>query len=1087
MKTEKQKAFMVAYELCHTEFLRYCSVVSYGRMDREDLVQDVVYSAYRNFHKIRNKEDLLHYLIRAARNRVITERRKRIRNVQWSESRAHQLLSKNVSAETLLDIQFLYDALRSLPEIQATSLVLFEVHGFKMREIASIMNSTEASVKMQVSRARKKLRSILSQDQTDRKKQRTIPPFLIGVDKSSKVGLEDTWCEVLKNVPPAYDVNNTIDTLAHLEKKTTTHYFLANNLPYYMSVAVSMITMLILLLPLFVNKTGITTPSVASQEGVDFPINSESQFQPGQKELMPIAVLGLDQQPLTAATGVISQKILSNSVPTSLPRSRKASYPQSQLYSSQKHYGEYTITGKWNVKEGDNTSCIHFHFVESGKDWKTKWKFNECFEDQNLEDFLDGKSTIAVLERSAGQLVLSTTKKSHRGTFRFRPNESFKSYLEDLGFDPHAQPTKIVSVTGSHKYTGDSTLVYSNAPVDVLWYKFFAADINSHYINYLRSHGYLRKDINQLWELADQEVSISFLEEIVPYRTLTVDSLRLADIAKLKMLEVNPSLLRTIAECNIENLTVEDIISIHQLQIPSSYINNLCESLIDTLTAEYINRSFLMTTSGDRSRTNTIFASKKKQSTNRANYRNQVVFENEERQVIPLSSFNKLILHGNIKVGIAKYDVNQAIVFGDETTASRVKVELKGNTLTISPKLGFRSKFKYDVIVSGENIIDMVVRNGAKPFSIDMPKNTVDTLSSFIERKMASQNIVGYQILVIEHGETTFQFNSGFLKDGNPNKVNENTVFMIASLTKPIYALAVMKLVDKGLVSLDDPINDYLPTPVHNPYFPEDTITFRMLLAHTSSIKDNWEILGNIYHPNSSISEELTITRFVKDYFYKSGKYFNPESNFHQEAPELIWDYSNASYILLGHLIEEITSKKMKDFCQQEIFTPLGMNNTFWYLHDISHDNISYPHRIENEKIIPLPHYGYPSFPEGQIRTSANDYAKFLSIFLNQGKVNGTEFISSDLMVEFFKIQYPSLNSYQAIAWNNNEFGSEDFYQQVPHLPAHTGLEAGITTATLFDPHKKAAVIIFNNTQPDNFKGLLEIMIELAKAVGMTK
>ncbi|MEL7120836.1 MAG: sigma-70 family RNA polymerase sigma factor, partial [Bacteroidota bacterium] len=133
MIQKKQQAFMKAYEACHEAFLRYCSAISFGKMDTEDLVQDVLYSAFRNFDKLRDKDHLLHYLIKAARNRSISNLRVRSRQVELTESHANRLAAKGVDSATLVDIQLLYSTLQSLPEKQSTALILFEINGFSMK------------------------------------------------------------------------------------------------------------------------------------------------------------------------------------------------------------------------------------------------------------------------------------------------------------------------------------------------------------------------------------------------------------------------------------------------------------------------------------------------------------------------------------------------------------------------------------------------------------------------------------------------------------------------------------------------------------------------------------------------------------------------------------------------------------------------------------------------------------------------------------------------------------------------------------------------------------------------------------------
>lgn len=154
----KQKTFLTAYQDCHEPLLRYCSALAYGKMDVQDLVQDVLVSAYHHFDKIENKDQLLHYLIRAARNRSISIWRKRRHQTELLELHGERLSAQGVSPETILDIQLLYRMLDRLPTKQRDALVLFEISGFSMKEIAEIQSSNVGAVKTKISRGRKKLK-----------------------------------------------------------------------------------------------------------------------------------------------------------------------------------------------------------------------------------------------------------------------------------------------------------------------------------------------------------------------------------------------------------------------------------------------------------------------------------------------------------------------------------------------------------------------------------------------------------------------------------------------------------------------------------------------------------------------------------------------------------------------------------------------------------------------------------------------------------------------------------------------------------------------------------------------------------------
>ncbi|HPF90467.1 MAG: RNA polymerase sigma factor [Flavobacteriales bacterium] len=152
---------MQAYDACHEPFARYCSALAYGKMDAQDLMQDVLLSAFQRFERIEKKDQLLHYLIRAARNRSVSVWRMGRRNTAISDQQAARLKERGASADLLVDVGILYAAMDALPDAQRDALVLFEVSGLSMAEIAEIQGINENAVKTRVSRARAAVRAQL--------------------------------------------------------------------------------------------------------------------------------------------------------------------------------------------------------------------------------------------------------------------------------------------------------------------------------------------------------------------------------------------------------------------------------------------------------------------------------------------------------------------------------------------------------------------------------------------------------------------------------------------------------------------------------------------------------------------------------------------------------------------------------------------------------------------------------------------------------------------------------------------------------------------------------------------------------------
>ena len=109
---------------------------------------------------------------------------------------------------------------------------------------------------------------------------------------------------------------------------------------------------------------------------------------------------------------------------------------------------------------------------------------------------------------------------------------------------------------------------------------------------------------------------------------------------------------------------------------------------------------------------------------------------------------------------------------------------------------------------------------------------------------MEKENIPSISASIVKNGEIVWMKSYGYADINNQIEADNNTVYMLASCSKTITATALMQLYEQDLFQLDEPINNYLPFSVFNPNY-ETEITFRMLLTHTSSIKDNWNNMND--------------------------------------------------------------------------------------------------------------------------------------------------------------------------------------------------------------------------------------------------
>jgi RNA polymerase sigma-70 factor (ECF subfamily) len=158
MTEQKQTAFMRLYQPVHPKLERFCKARVYGEMDWKDLLQDAVLIAYRQFDQLRAQEAFPSFIFGIALRVLANHRRKQrpqSRDLGQDPDFVH--LGIESSERTQMDREWLYKALSRLPEQQREAILLFEISGFSIKEIAVLQESSESAIKQRLSRGRQQL------------------------------------------------------------------------------------------------------------------------------------------------------------------------------------------------------------------------------------------------------------------------------------------------------------------------------------------------------------------------------------------------------------------------------------------------------------------------------------------------------------------------------------------------------------------------------------------------------------------------------------------------------------------------------------------------------------------------------------------------------------------------------------------------------------------------------------------------------------------------------------------------------------------------------------------------------------------
>lgn len=188
------------------------------------------------------------------------------------------------------------------------------------------------------------------------------------------------------------------------------------------------------------------------------------------------------------------------------------------------------------------------------------------------------------------------------------------------------------------------------------------------------------------------------------------------------------------------------------------------------------------------------------------------------------------------------------------------------------------------------------------------------------DQKMKEAEVVGGGIIFIDGNGLNHSYFDGYADLKTGRQTDQNTIFHWASITKTFTAIAVMQLRDRGLLSLDDAISDYLPEikQIHNPYGSMDDLTLRMALNHSTGLRNaTWPWGGNKdWHPfePTEWSQLVAMFPYTKIEFESGSRH----------------SYSNPAIIFLGKIIEQLSGDTWEAYVNKHILKPLEMHRSYF-------------------------------------------------------------------------------------------------------------------------------------------------------------
>ena len=288
-------------------------------------------------------------------------------------------------------------------------------------------------------------------------------------------------------------------------------------------------------------------------------------------------------------------------------------------------------------------------------------------------------------------------------------------------------------------------------------------------------------------------------------------------------------------------------------------------------------------------------------------------------------------------------------------------------------------------------------------------------LDSLIDSVMVKHDLIGLSIAFVKDNKIIYNKGFGLANIEKGIRIDDSTRFRIASVSKSITAVALLSLYDKGLFSLDDDVGNLLGYKVRNPYFPDQPITVRMVLKHTSSISD-----GSGYSKFVGTLKKYPCPPGLGCLLCDSGKYYSSDL-WVKARPGTRFLYSNLNYGIIATLVEKLSCQRFDVYIKNALFNPLHLDADYNILNFKDYNKVAVLYRKEGKEIEPQadnfsnksPDSNYIRFinpgenamvfaPAGGLRISSHDMAILMLLLMNNGSA-GSQRLLSDTTVALMK------------------------------------------------------------------------------------
>jgi CubicO group peptidase (beta-lactamase class C family) len=338
-------------------------------------------------------------------------------------------------------------------------------------------------------------------------------------------------------------------------------------------------------------------------------------------------------------------------------------------------------------------------------------------------------------------------------------------------------------------------------------------------------------------------------------------------------------------------------------------------------------------------------------------------------------------------------------------------------------------------------------------------------LNQLIPGIMNTYRIPGVAVALIENGVITWVQTYGYADREQQRQVTPETYCRMESISKPVTAWGVMRLVEQGKVQLDAPVQDYLGDwQFPRSEYAVDEVTVRQLLSHSSGLP-----LGDIslrYDPaeeKPGLRESLSAQARL------------------QQSPGTSFLYSNVGFNLLEVVIEHVSGESFADFMQAEVLLPLGMQDSTFRWREELRTNLSLGYDRYGKAVAP---YVYSEQASGGLISTIGDIARFVAAGMDVAGAKGRQVLGRPA-IEAMYTPVTDIGGLYGLAFDS--YGLGYFVERLPNglsAVSHGGQGCGWMTHFHLVPETGAGIVILSNSQR-SWPLIAQILSDWAKWQGL--